>query len=387
MRKRALVFALVILILCLTGCAMTQTLESLVSGDGISSGSPAPSPTPEPTPTPVDMTPENAELLYCRALLDGPMLEDYDRIFYGLARHEASIGELNSDNEGIAKVVSYIFADNPQLFWFSGGGMSSTFAAMTGGSFEPVYTMSEAEAIQAQAVIDARVSSFLSGIPEGASDYDKALAVYEYIIYNTSYDTSLDTNSIHHIFMDGKGICGCYSKTTQYLLNLMGIECVTVSGYTVSDSGRTDHAWNLVKLDGDWYWLDTTWGDPVGYGEERIQYDYFCLTTEAISIDHFVDDSFPVPDCTATADNYYVHSGLLFEGYDYYAVSDALLAAANAGDSELRIRFSTREAYDSAIADLLHNERIFDVYYNVLGSTQCNYYTDDYLYSIEFVLP
>lgn len=386
MQKKVLAFVLIlsIFVTALSGCTSGGPVKGLLPELSASARA-----TPNPTPTPIDKTPENAALLYCRGLLEGELLEDYDSILYGLSRHEASIGGLHSDSEGIAKAVSYIFADNPKLFWFSGGGMSNTFDGLADGSFEPIYTMTEAEALQAQAVIDARVSSFLSGIPANASDYDKALAVYEYVVYNTDYDLSLDSNSIHHIFLDGKGICGCYSKTTQYLLNLMGIRCVTVSGYAVNDLGQDVHAWNLLMLDGDWYWMDTTWGDPVSYGDagERIAYDYFCLTTEAMSLDHFVDDSFPVPECTATADNYYVHSGLLYEVYDFYTVRDALLAAADAGQEELRIRFSGREAYDAAIGELLNNERIFEIYYDSLGSPQCSYYTDDSKYSIEFILP
>ena len=346
--------------------------------------------TPTPSPEPVDITPENAELLYCRALLDQEMRQDYDRILYGIEKHWEVITDLKSDSDGLTRIVGYIYADNPQLFWFTGGGMSSTYDAFADGSFAPVYSLSEAKARQDQAVIDARVSAFLSGVPEEASDYDKALAVFEFVVLNTVYDLSLENNSIANVLVRGTGICGCYSKTTQYLLNLLGVQCVTVSGTSTDVLGTQNHAWNLVRLDGEWYWLDSTWGDPMstdGLTQERIDYGYFCVTTEMIRGDHAVDDSFPVPDCTATACNYYVHNGLLLEGYDYYAVRDIFYAAAEAGAREARMRFTGYEAYNEALYDLLTNEKVFQIYYDSWGSTQCSCYRDDRLYTLSFILP
>ena len=32
------------------------------------------------------------------------------------------------------------------------------------------------------------------------------------------------------------------------------------------------HAWNQVKVDGTWYYIDCTWDDPTGGGFERTTY-------------------------------------------------------------------------------------------------------------------
>ena len=46
-----------------------------------------------------------------------------------------------------------------------------------------------------------------------------------------------------------------------YLLQKCGIESAEVVGNVIKESGERDgtHAWNIIKIDGDYYYLDTTW--------------------------------------------------------------------------------------------------------------------------------
>jgi transglutaminase/protease-like cytokinesis protein 3 len=46
----------------------------------------------------------------------------------------------------------------------------------------------------------------------------------------------------------------------------VGLDCYIVIGEVIGGGG---HAWNLVKIDGQWYHLDTTWNDGCG---DRSQY-------------------------------------------------------------------------------------------------------------------
>jgi transglutaminase/protease-like cytokinesis protein 3 len=76
-------------------------------------------------------------------------------------------------------------------------------------------------------------------------------------------------------------VCAGYAAGYNYVLRLLGVESRYMTGnvkknlldklfpLTMKDGG---HAWNLVKLDGDWYWVDVTWDDTgLDPDEDGIQ--------------------------------------------------------------------------------------------------------------------
>ena len=72
----------------------------------------------------------------------------------------------------------------------------------------------------------------------------------------------------------------------------MGIPCTLVMGKT----DNVSHAWNAVKLDGNWYYIDVTWDDPVVNGTsnypggDNISYEYLLCTYNHISMTHTEDN-------------------------------------------------------------------------------------------------
>lgn len=86
-------------------------------------------------------------------------------------------------------------------------------------------------------------------------------------------------------------------KAYMYVMNKLGIECGYVSGVGSNLYASGPHAWNYLKLDGDYYMVDVTWDDPIGATAEYCGYDYFCITTEEILKDHTIDDDSIVPYC------------------------------------------------------------------------------------------
>lgn len=103
----------------------------------------------------------------------------------------------------------------------------------------------------------------------GKSDYEKVMGYKDEICSLVDYNDDAagddstpygDPWQLVWVFDNDpstKVVCEGYSKAFQYLCDLSGIECYTVSGY--ADGGR--HMWNIVVLDGKSYHVDVTWCD------------------------------------------------------------------------------------------------------------------------------
>ena len=99
----------------------------------------------------------------------------------------------------------------------------------------------------------------------------------------------------------------------------MNIECEIVTGMT---DEKMPHAWNIVKLDDEWYMLDTTFDDPITFDSngkrfETLSYDYFNVTSTQLMKDHTWDTG-KWPVAKGTTYNYYIYSNKVFNSYQEF---------------------------------------------------------------------
>ena len=148
-------------------------------------------------------------------------------------------------------------------------------------------------------------------ITEDMTDFQKELAVHDWIVEHGSYDQTVHSNPGHSgrtgyrdpygILVGGYGNCLGYSTTFQLLMDLCDVECITVVG--AAFDSLEDHAWNMVKLDGEWYCVDVTWDDPtMGNGNTNsvVRHRYFNVTSDRMRESDHQWDYLYVPEATAT---------------------------------------------------------------------------------------
>jgi hypothetical protein len=286
---------------------------------------------------------------YYRSCLTGQERYLYDQLLAGIQDQKEEITGLYPDVEMLQRAAQAIYADYPELFWFGGTGQIET-TQISGRSlssvYRPVYTMTEAEREEAQAAVDQWTAECLASLPQNATDYETVKGVYDYIIAHTEYDKTLTSNTIVNIMAEGRGLCGCYAKVTQYLLNMLGVDCAYITG----ESQGEHHAWNLVWVEGTPCWVDTTWGDatPGGEAHEGPAYEYLCIPTTDLLVNHTISDAVPVPDCTSDAYTYYRQNDCYFETYDPQGITAAITRALAAGEEQVSLRFASSIYPDAA---------------------------------------
>ena len=177
--------------------------------------------------------------------------------------------------------------------------------------------------LQQEQVVDAKIQSLVSTLPvQSMNDFQKVKFVNDYIVQNTQYSdaTATSAHSAFTLVQEGKAVCQGYALFATKLLRALGIEAMYVTGEVFSGG----HAWNLVKVDGEWYHLDTTWNDPVPDRGSGIRYDYFLTNDEQLARDHVWERSnYPRATSNAYAFMHVVQDSYEKDGYMYYSNSAA----------------------------------------------------------------
>lgn len=112
----------------------------------------------------------------------------------------------------------------------------------------------------------------LESVDSSMTQADKALAVYVYLAQNTTYRESKDAHTGYDVLVNHVGVCDGLANVYALAMNTLGIPCVVVSNYS------KNHSWNIVKLNGIWYFVDLTNG--VGTGKHDgmvISYESFLV--------------------------------------------------------------------------------------------------------------
>jgi len=115
---------------------------------------------------------------------------------------------------------------------------------------------------------------------------EKIKAISDYIAKNVLYDETVNKNSAYEALKYGMSACEGYAQLTYLLLKEAGIKNIIISGWL-----NEPHAWNMVKIEEEWYHLDTTQiaGHLDKHGEAA--YNEYLITDKAISFTHDWEDN------------------------------------------------------------------------------------------------
>ena len=158
------------------------------------------------------------------------------------------------------------------LKWgYSGMGMQVAYDrkdSKTSGTFT-LYMTYYTTAAQEQSVT-AKVNQISNSLGlSSKSEYEKILAVYNYVCKNVKYDYGKSTMkyTCYNAVITNSAVCQGYALLVYRLLNDAGVSCRFVAGNT-STGG---HGWNIVRVGSYYYNVDSTWDA----GKAKEQYTFF----------------------------------------------------------------------------------------------------------------
>lgn len=192
------------------------------------------------------------------------------------------------------------------------------------------------------------------------TDYEKELAIHDYLAGSIVYYKYTDINDIpdekHNAYgaiVDKSAVCDGMTKAYQLFLNKLGIENIFVEGTAEGIA----HAWNLVKLNGEYYHTDMTSSTTL-MGATRNNmpvHVYFNITDSDILETHTIESRNKLPKATATKYNYYKYEQKEITYIDNFDYSLKQIVNNNNNRDLLEIKITGVNSPAEKLIDGLYN--------------------------------
>lgn len=126
-----------------------------------------------------------------------------------------------------------------------------------------------------------------------ATEHEKFRALFMWVTHNISYSYGQRSTNPEQVLRTRQAVCSGYSMLLKELCTLSGIECKAISGYAKSYEERDigvftapNHAWNAVRLYGQWFLVDATWAAGYMDGNRFVKKfdEFYFLTDPAVFI-------------------------------------------------------------------------------------------------------
>lgn len=283
----------------------------------------------------------------------------YQTLLEGLKQQNERITLRNLAKAELESIYTAVRDDHPELFYL---GSRYAYEVYTDGRIYlyPDYVYTAEEIGERQAQIEEQSAALLAQLPADADVRETARFLYAYVIEHAEYGSGTNDQNMDSFFIEGKTVCAGYARVYQYLMQQAGIPCVYVSGTLLASDlqeayDTSAHAWNMVRLEGDWFYVDATSGDVTQYGPHTC-YQYFLMASQ--EMERLYESEMSLPETKQPRQSYFYREGLYLSGYDEEVLLRAVERMKERGDAVLELRCAPEQLAEVK-EELLRDDRIF----------------------------
>ena len=243
--------------------------------------------------------------------LPKPQQAAYHAMKTGFAALSPGFSVPRLENRELSDIFFRLRLDCPEIFYVTGFTYRFTPGAEN-VELLPEYLFDKAKIRDHQKALASRVDK-LARPAMNMTASEKERYIHDFICQNVRYD-KLKKPYSHEIIGplgQGVGVCEGIAKSVKILCDALVLWCIIAVSEANPDQGvKYRHAWNILKLDGQYVHLDATFDNSLGH-DGVIRYDYFNLDDKRLFRDH-QPVIYPVPACAASDRFYYREAKLSF---------------------------------------------------------------------------
>ena len=193
----------------------------------------------------------------------------------------------------VVEVIEAVYGDHPELFYLD---TSYGYVYLSEDNCVQItlrYNSLATDIDASKERFESAAEDIIKSAGSLSSDYDKEKYVHDTIAGMVTYDEGETLGqSAYSALVTGRSVCAGYSRAFQYIMTRLGIPT-----YFVSGTATNNHAWNMVKLDDEYYNVDLTWDDQ----DTGIIYNYFNVSDSSFSKSHTrMGLSLSLPECNGS---------------------------------------------------------------------------------------
>lgn len=333
-----------------------------------------------------DLQPQNCTYYYDK------LTDEQQSIYKSIAmsikdlNKKAKIKEYNYTDEqklmsDVKISMQYLLLDHPEVFYVKNDYTVSTIELLNSCRVEVEleYTVTDKKELDSKiSKLTETINNILAST-ENMSVFDKELYIHDSICKHATYykyeninDVPEECHNIYGCLISNMAVCDGLSKTFQILLDKCHIESITVTGFLQEQS----HAWNMVKLEDEWYHVDLTSNKSVKNQtdkKEEIIHSYFNITTEQIKNSNKIDMEDVIPVANSIDNNFYIKTGRYINTGDNFTLR--LKQILDMNENNNLAEFAVNEKIKSVPEKMVYvfQDKKYNKYVNT-NSNKFNYY-------------
>lgn len=332
-----------------------------------------------------NLQPANSDFYYTN--ITDQQKQIYSSIALGVSKFEKTITvknykviDNNTSYSDVSDAIEAFFEDHPEVFYLDFNYQLNNIKSPISNRLEIVLNYTDdINTIKMQINnIDSKIRDITSDL-SNLNQFDKELAVHDRlgkmtVYYNYTSDDNIPQacHTAYGALIENKAVCDGFTKALQLLLDRESIESIFVSGKTDNKA----HAWNLVKIDDNWYHLDLTSDKLVKQTDGTtpdVIHSYFNIPDEQILTSHIIDDKYTFPKAVSTAANYYIITQNYIYGTNDFDSKLKEIIQRQENNGILEFACDNITNVPNKMTKVLYSEN-FNNYANTQGTVQVQYY-------------
>lgn len=240
-----------------------------------------------------------------------PQQAAYHAMKTGFSALSSAFSVPKLENRELSEIFFKLRLDCPEIFYVT----SFSYRFYPGADHVeliPEYLFEKNKVKEHQKALSSRIAKLVRPA-QSLSPIEKERYIHDFICQNVRYDKLKKPYSHEIIGPLGQGVSVCegIAKTVKILCDHLGIWCIIAISEANPEKGiKYRHAWNVIKLDNEYFHLDATFDNSLG-PDGVIRYDYFNLDDSRVFRDH-EPVIYPIPACTRNDRFYYRENKLSF---------------------------------------------------------------------------